>query len=631
MWMDHGDVCQSLREVSATGDLVYPVLDSTPDSPPGTGELDTDAESADDGDEIDEPVSKRLRKVSPPTISVAWYDDPKDQWYCPDHPELLVPLNHDRLYVNATITQLGCDPDNPSLKEAMQGPEWDRLWKPACAQEMKTLEDFGTGTVVNYADIPQSAVIYPTKFVLKKKRDALNVFTSAKARLVVCANWVKGVFRSLFAPTVNEKSMKLLFAIAVIFGLTITGVDVKGAFLYPDQESPVYITLPARYTDGEPVYWKLNKTLYGLPDSPQAFYRDVSKFLLQHGYSRTTADPCMFFKRLHDGKFIFMVVHVDDFAIASTHKELTHEVLEILRKRYTITTADSLESYLGIHIEYFPDGNVRFTQPARIQGLMRECNLEGVKSANVPMSSLFNDTDQDDSPKCDQTQYLSLLGKLIFIIKTRPDIAYSVNRLATRAQGATMKDYNCLRRIVSYLGGTIELGIMFRREASDDAATVIRLFCYVDAAYASHPDSKSHTGYCFGLGDPHNGMFYSRTVKQGNVTLSSTEAENAAAVEATKEIMWFRQLLEELGFPQMKPTLVFADNASMITLAEDYSGNHKRVKHYLTRVNFMIEQVRMGSVEFQHVTSELNVADILTKPLGPVEFLRLRGPLLGDL
>jgi hypothetical protein len=69
----------------------------------------------------------------------------------------------------------------------------------------------------------------------------------------------------------------------------------------------------------------------------------------------------------------------------------------------------------------------------------------------------------------------------------------------------------------------------------------------------------------------------------------------------------------------------------MITLAEDYSGNHKRVKHYLTRVNFMIEQVRMGSVEFQHVTSELNVADILTKPLGPVEFLRLRGPLLGDL
>jgi hypothetical protein len=172
--------------------------------------------------------------------------------------------------------------------------------------------------------------------------------------------------------------------------------------------------------------------------------------------------------------------------------------------------------------------------------------------------------------------------------------------------------------------------VTFRRDASVDAATVTRLFCYVDAAYATHPDSKSHTGYCFGLGDSNNGMFYSRTLKQSNVTLSSTEAENAAAVEATKEIIWFRQLLGELGFPQVKPTLVFADNASMITLAEDYSGNHKRVKHFLTRVNFLIEQVRMGNIEFKHVGSEVNVSDLLTKPLGPTDFLRLRGPLLGD-
>jgi hypothetical protein len=156
------------------------------------------------------------------------------------------------------------------------------------------------------------------------------------------------------------------------------------------------------------------------------------------------------------------------------------------------------------------------------------------------------------------------------------------------------------------------------------------LFCYVDAAYATHPYSKSHTGYCFGLGDPNNGMFYSRTVKQSNVTLSSTEVENAAAVEATKEIIWFRQLLEELDFPKVKPTLVFADNASMITLAEDYSGNHKRVKHYLTRVNFMIEQVRLGSIEFEHVISEKNVADILTKPLGPTEWTLAWGVIKGQ-
>jgi hypothetical protein len=227
-------------------------------------------------------------------------------------------------------------------------------------------------------------------------------------------------------------------------------------------------------------------------------------------------------------------------------------------------------------------------------------------------------------------KYLSLVGKLIFIIKTRPDIAYAVNRLATRTQRATDRDFNSLLRIVSYLGGTQELGITFQRSNTADAAAAVRLFCYVDAAYATHPDAKSHTGYCFGLGDRNSGMFFARTVKQKNVTLSSTEAENAAAVEAAKEVIWFRQLLEELGFHQAKPTLMFSDSASMISLAEDYSGNHKRVKHFLTRVNFMIEQVRLGCVQCQHVPTFENVADILTKPLGPVDFIRLRSLLLGD-
>jgi hypothetical protein len=74
---------------------------------------------------------------------------------------------------------------------------------------------------------------------------------------------------------------------------------------------------------------------------------------------------------------------------------------------------------------------------------------------------------------------------------------------------------------------------------------------------------------------------------------------------------------------------MFTDNASMITLANDYSGNHKRVKHYLTRINFMIEQVRLGVVSPEHVYTTINVADMLTKALGPIDFLRLRPHLLG--
>ncbi len=100
-------------------------------------------------------------------------------------------------------------------------------------------------------------------------------------------------------------------------------------------------------------------------------------------------------------------------------------------------------------------------------------------------------------------------------------------------------------------------------------------------------------------------------------------------MRGTQEIIYFRQLLLELGFPQEEPSIIYADNASMITLATDFSGNHKRVKHYITRINFLIEQVRDRVVSFTHVGTKDNVADILIKPLCPMDFLRLRPRLLG--
>lgn len=532
-------------------------------------------------------------------------------------------------YIVGQTHAVHSDSDMPSLKNAMSSDEWLSLWKPACDKEFATLREMDVGDPISYNDIPSHEPIHPTKMILKLKRDAAGNITSAKARLVVIGNWVSGMFKSIFAPTVNEKSMKLMFALAVIFRLTITGIDIKGAFLYPEQQKPVYISLPSRLTEGQPCYWRLKKTLYGLPESPAAFYDDMSTHLLSHSYTRTTADPCMFYKRCDEGGFIMMVVHVDDFAIASSSPILTTELLNVLRERYTFTVSDSLESYLGIHITYHDNGSVLFTQPKRVDELIAEYHLNAAPFPTIPMASTFNDSEQNDAPPADYKQFMTLLGKLIYIIKTRPDIAYSVNRLATRATYATTKDYRCLLRIVSYLAGTRSLGLLFQGTSDADSAAATRLHCWVDAAYASHPDSKSHTGYCFSLGGPNMGMFYSRSFKQANVTLSSTECENAAAVEATKEVVWFRQLLAELGFPQLEPTIIFADNASMITLADDYSGNHKRVKHYLTRVNFMIEQVRLKTISLQHVTSAENVSDILTKPLGPSDFLRLRPLLLG--
>jgi hypothetical protein len=322
------------------------------------------------------------------------------------------------------------------------------------------------------------------------------------------------------------------------------------------------------------------------------------------------------------------VVHVDDFAIAGDSMDTVDDFVSMLQRKYTLQRNVNVESFLGINITKTNDGSVIFSQPGRIDNLMKEYNLEGIAPPSVPMSSLFKDELQDKSPRCDYTKYMQLLGKLLYIIKTRPDISYSVNRMATRAMKCTDKDFDALLRIVSYLGGTKQLGLKFRGNNTRLLAEITKLICFVDAAHATHPDSRSHIGLCFsfpGLGS----MFYYSSKKGLRVVLESTQAETDAAVEGTKEVIYFRQLLMELGFPQEQPTIIYADNTSMITLATDFSGNHKRVKHYITRINFLIEQVRDRVITFTHVGTKDNVADILTKPLGPIDFLRLRPRLLG--
>ncbi len=246
------------------------------------------------------------------------------------------------------------------------------------------------------------------------------------------------VFQNVFAPTTNERAMKLLFAIAVALNMDINTVDIKGAILYAKQKREVYILLPTKLTKGQKKYMILFKTLYGQADSPQAFYDDLSIFLLDNGYLRTAVDPCFFYKGTPGNKYLLTVIHVDDFAIAGDCIETIDEFV-MMKAKYTLKRSTEVESFLGIRIQRLQDGSVMFTQTQRIDDMVKEYELEDVPCPQVPMDSKFSHEYQDDSPVCERTKYLSLLGTLMFVVKTRPDISFAVNRLATRTSGATEK------------------------------------------------------------------------------------------------------------------------------------------------------------------------------------------------
>jgi hypothetical protein len=190
------------------------------------------------------------------------------------------------------------------------------------------------------------------------------------------------------------------------------------------------------------------------------------------------------------------------------------------------------------------------------------------KGAATPMSADFNDGVQDNSPLLSKSkdapedkslQYFQhLLGMVMFVVRTRPDIAYAVNRMAMRTSKATEQDVKALKRIAAYLYQTRHLELVYSKGSGSPS-----IYAYSDSSFITHSDGKSHMGFCVGYGS-NSGFFYARSAKQKMVTLSSTESEAYSAVEATKDVIYFRNVLAELGFIIAKPSSLRVDNKSLI-------------------------------------------------------------------
>ena len=137
-------------------------------------------------------------------------------------------------------------------------------------------------------------------------------------------------------------------------------------------------------------------------------------------------------------------IHVDDFAIASTNPRLTAELVSLLRQKYVVTESDSLESFLGVHIES-TNSSLYLSQPGLLSKVIHAADVQDCSPKDTPMATTYDELDQATSALCGNTLFRKLLGMVMFLLRTRPDIAYAVNRLATRTSHATMQDMIALK------------------------------------------------------------------------------------------------------------------------------------------------------------------------------------------
>jgi len=221
----------------------------------------------------------------------------------------------------------------------------------------------------------------------------------------------------------------------------------------------------------------------------------------------------------------------------------------------------------------------------------------------------------------DHTEFRRIIGSLRYLCNTRPDLSYGVGIVSRHMQSPKVSHMNAVKRILRYLRGTCNLGIMFPCKKPRGE---MKLVGFADADRCGDmEDRKSTAGHIFYYG---KGLVSWNSVKEPVVALSSCEAEYIAVAQAACQAAWLRMLLKELNAELIQPPTLFVDNKSAIDLAKHPSA-HGKSKHIEMRFHFLRKQVNDKKLEVEHCSTEDQSADIFTKPLKAARFCKLRESL----
>ncbi|KAM1320779.1 hypothetical protein ACFX2F_013932 [Malus domestica] len=265
------------------------------------------------------------------------------------------------------------------------------------------------------------------------------------------------------------------------------------------------------------------------------------------------------------------------------------------------------------------ENSIFIHQKKYAQKLIEKFGLKECKSVATPLAMNERLSKVDGSEPADEGEYRQLVGSLLYLTATRPDVMFAASILARFMHNPTKKHMGTAKRVLRYIQGTIDFGIVFER----GKATTLIGYCDSDWT-GSEDDMRSTSGYAFTLG---SGMFSWASIKQNTVALSTAEAEYVSAAEATSQAKWLRFVLEDFGEEQVEGTQILCDNTSTIAMTKNLVF-HQKTRHINRKFHFIREAIQAKEIELVYCRTEEHIADILTKALPKDRFVYLR-ELLG--
>ena len=439
-----------------------------------------------------------------------------------------------------------------------------------------------------------------------------------KARLVAQGfRQVHGIdYGETFSPVVRYESIRVLFALAAQFDLTIHQMDVTTAFLNGDLHEELYMQPPPGSPAAGSKVCHLNKSLYGLKQAPLCWNVKINQVLIDFGFVRSMSEFGVY-SLVIEKSVTLVALYVDDLLILSNSPSSIDSVKDVLSSHFKMKDLGAVSRFLGMQVSQRP-GVVSMHLGQYLAGFLGDFNMSDCNTVQTPLaagSSLV----PEGKPLSDEdaSLYRTMVGKLLFAANTvRTDLAYAASALSRFIKTPYANHYAAAKHVLRYIKGTLGLGLVFKKTTS------FNLVGYCDSDWAGDKvDRKSITGYVYMLG---NTAITWKSTKQQTVALSSTEAEYMALGDAVKELLWLTQLLKHIGLKMNKVPCIFEDNEGCRMLST-HPVHHQRTKHIDIKHHFVRHHISEGNCEIVSINTENMVADMLTKSLAKIKFNKFVG------
>ncbi|GMI98031.1 cysteine-rich RLK (RECEPTOR-like protein kinase) 8 [Hibiscus trionum] len=502
------------------------------------------------------------------------------------------------------LTEASKDGIPSTVDEALSSPEW----KEATLAEYNALLKHGTWTLVTP---PSDCIPVGCKWIFKLKHNADGTISRHKARLVAKGfSQLPGTdFVDTFSSVVKFHTIIVILSITTTNNWPLRHVDINNAFLYGDLQEDVYMLQPPGFEtvapDGSKLVCKLHKALYGLRQAPRSWNSKLRDCLLNAGFRSSGADTSLYIRHLAN-TVTYVLTYVDDIMITSCSNSSIDNVVSLLAANFSLKDLSALQYFLGLEVSRTPT-NLFLCQRKYTSELLSRSHMDKAKGASTPMLPSDTLTQHAGSLIEDASGYRSTVGSLLYLCHTRPDITYSVYRVAQYMHHPYERHLVAVKRVLRYLAATLHFGMVFKPSTQPSS-----LVAFADADWGSCPDDRrSTTGNCVYLG---NNIVAWTSKKQKVVSRSTMEAEYRSIADTASEITWLRALLHDLGIKQAKPPIIWSDSISAVALSIN-PVFHAQSKHVNLDVHFIRERVTAKDLVINYVPAPFQTADGFTKPL----------------